>query len=85
MSIQNNRLTMVRIDKKQQRRVSPVTLRKLMDRLKANVDNSEIAALRHKVKSLTTFGRYLSNVPDIQKVHVRSGTAYYVKYRKKER
>ena len=51
MSIQNNRLTMVRIDKKQQRRVSPVTLRKLMDRLKANVDNSEIAALRHKVKS----------------------------------
>ena len=36
-------------------------------------------------ESLTTFGRYLSNVPGIQKVHVKSGTAYYVKYRKKER
>ena len=56
MNIQNNRLTMVRIDKKQQRRVSPITLRKLMDRLKANVDSNEIAALRHKVKSN---GRYM--------------------------
>ena len=35
-------------------------------------------------ESITTFGRYLSNVPDIQKVHVKSGTAYYVKFRKKE-
>ena len=32
-------------------------------------------------ESLTTFGRYLSNVPNIQKVHTKSGTAYYVKYR----
>ncbi|MGM9702875.1 MAG: VapE domain-containing protein, partial [Prevotella sp.] len=51
MYIQNNRLTMVRIDKKQQRRVSTITLRKLMDKLKANVDNNEIAALRYKVKN----------------------------------
>ena len=33
-------------------------------------------------ESLTVFGRYLSNVPDIEKVHVNSGTAYFVKYRK---
>lgn len=51
MNIQNNRLTMVRIDKKQQRRVSPITLRKLMDKLKANVDNNELAALRYKVRN----------------------------------
>ena len=51
MNIQNNRLTMVRIDKKQQRRVSPITLRKLMDKLKTNVDNNEIEALRYKVRN----------------------------------
>ena len=43
------------------------------------------AGSRAVTESITVFGRYLSNVPDIQKVHVASGTAYYVKYRKKER
>ena len=51
MQNKNNRLTMVRIDKKQQRRISSVSLSKLMDRLKANVDNNEITALRQKVKN----------------------------------
>ena len=36
-------------------------------------------------ESLTTFGRYLSNVPGIQKLHTKSGTVYYVKYRVKDR
>ena len=43
------------------------------------------AGSRAVTESITVFGRYLSNVPDIQKVHVASGTAYYVKYRKNER
>ena len=42
------------------------------------------AGSRAVTESITVFGRYLSNVPDIQKVHVASGTAYYVKYRKNE-
>ena len=42
------------------------------------------AGSRAVTESITTFGRYLSNMPDIQKVHVSSGTAYYVKYRKNE-
>ena len=40
------------------------------------------AGSRAVTESITVFGRYLSNMPDIQKVHVASGTAYYVKYRK---
>ena len=43
------------------------------------------AGSRAVTESITVFGRYLSNVPDIQKVHIASGTAYYVKYRKNER
>ena len=39
------------------------------------------AGSRAVTESITVFGRYLSNVPDILKVHVASGTAYYVKYR----
>ena len=78
---------MVRIDKKQQRRVSPITLRKLTDRLKANVDSNEIAALRHKVKSND---RYVLDKHELlHRVYAsawlkKSDTAYYVKFREKE-
>ena len=51
----NKKLTMVRTDKKQQRRVSSITLQKLTDRLKANVDNEYIATLRYKVRSNDRF------------------------------
>lgn len=34
-------------------------------------------------ESLSMFGRYLSNVSGIEKLHVKSGTAYYVKCRKR--
>ena len=40
------------------------------------------AGSRAVTESITVFGRYLTNVPDIQRVHVAKGTAYYVKYRK---
>ena len=46
-----NKVTLVRIDKQQQRKVSAVTLSKLMDKLKANVSNNELAMLRFKVKN----------------------------------
>ena len=46
-----NRISLVRIDKQQQRKVSAVTLSKLMDKLKANVSNNELAMLRFKVKN----------------------------------
>lgn len=48
-------MTMVRTDKKQQRRVSPITIQKLIERLKANVDNEDIATLRYKVRSNDRF------------------------------
>ena len=51
MNKQNNRLTMVRTDKKQQRRISSIALQKLMDRLKDNTDSDEIALLRYQVKN----------------------------------
>ena len=46
-----NKVTLVRIDKQQQRKVSAFTLSKLMDKLKANVSNNELAMLRFKVKN----------------------------------
>ena len=45
------RISLVRIDKQQQRKVSAVTLSKLMEKLKANVGNNELAMLRFKVKN----------------------------------
>lgn len=51
----NKRFAMVRTDKKQQRRVSPFTIQKLIERLKANVDNEDIATLRYKVRSNDRF------------------------------
>ena len=45
------RISLVRIDKQQQRKVSAVTLSKLMDKLKANVNNNELAMLRFRVKN----------------------------------
>ena len=45
------RISLVRIDKQQQRKVSAFTLSKLMDKLKANVSNNELAMLRFKVKN----------------------------------
>ena len=55
MSMQNNRMTLVRIDKKQQRRVSPITITKLMERLKANIGNEKLAMLRFKVRNADQF------------------------------
>ena len=46
-----NKISLVRIDKQQQRKVSTVTISKLMDKLKANVGNNELAMLRFKVKN----------------------------------
>ena len=46
-----NSITLVRIDKQHQRKVSTVTVSKLMDKLKANVGNNELAMLRFKVKN----------------------------------
>ena len=46
-----NRISLVRIDKQQQRKVSTVTVSKLMDKLKSNVGNNELAMLRFKVKN----------------------------------
>ena len=46
-----NSITLVRIDKQHQRKVSTVTVSKLMDKLKANVGNNELAMLRFRVKN----------------------------------
>ena len=53
--MQNNRITLVRTDKKQQRRVSPMTISKLIEKLKSNVSNEDIAMLRYKVKHADQF------------------------------
>ncbi|MGN1375823.1 MAG: VapE domain-containing protein, partial [Prevotella sp.] len=50
MSKKTNKLSMVRIDNKQQARVWHITIEKLIDRLKANIDNNDIATLRNKLK-----------------------------------
>ena len=55
MSMKNNRMTLVRTDKKQQRRVSPITISKLIEKLKANVSNEDIAMLRFRVKHADPF------------------------------
>ena len=52
MNMKPNKISLVRIDKQQQRKVSTVTISKLMDKLKANVGNNELAMLRFKVKLL---------------------------------
>ena len=46
-----NSITLVRIDKQQQRKISTVTISKLMDKLKTNVSNNELAMLRFMVKN----------------------------------
>ena len=51
----SKKMTMVRIDKKQQRHVSSVTIQKLIDRLKTNVDNEIISTLRYRIRSNDRF------------------------------
>ena len=68
MNMQNNRLTMVRTDKKQQRRVSPITLQNLIERLKANIDNNEIATLRYKLSNNDHYT--LSRYEQLHRVYV---------------
>ena len=46
-----NKISLVRIDKQHQRKISTVTVSKLMDKLKSNVGNNELAMLRFKVKN----------------------------------
>ena len=46
-----NKISLVRIDKQQQRKVSTVTVSKLMDKLKSNISNNELSMLRFKVKN----------------------------------
>lgn len=46
-----NSITLVRIDKQLQRKISTVTISKLMDKLKTNVSNNELAMLRFRVKN----------------------------------
>ena len=46
-----DRISLVRIYKQQQRKVSTVTVSKLMDKLKPNVGNNELAMIRFKVKN----------------------------------
>ena len=46
-----NSITLVRIDKQLQRKISTVTISKLMDKLKTNVSNNELAMLRFMVKN----------------------------------
>ena len=55
MNMNSKKMTMVRIDKKQQRHVSSVTIQKLIDRLKTNVDNEIISTLRYRIRSNDRF------------------------------
>ena len=51
MNMKPNKISLVRIDKQQQRKVSTVTVSKLMDKLKSNISNNELSMLRFKVKN----------------------------------